>query len=79
MEAAPQIDMQKLTSFLEEVRQALQMDGGDMEFVELKDGVVYVKLQGTCGHCSISSEHLKQGIEKTLIEEVPGIKGIEAV
>lgn len=73
------IDMEKLRRFLEDVRQALRMDGGDLELMGVKDGVVYVKLLGACGHCSISAAHLKQGVEKILVEEVPGIKGIEAV
>ena len=58
---------------LERVRPWLKRDGGDIEFVRFNDGIVYVRMLGACIDCSISNEHLKEGVEAILIEEVPGI------
>ena len=65
---------------LEEVRPALQADGGDVELVEItEDGVVKVRLKGACGSCPMSQMTLKMGIEKKLMEVVPGVKSVESV
>ncbi len=64
---------------LEKVRPALQADGGDVELVDVRDGIVSVKLTGACGGCPMSQMTLKEGIEKTIREAVPDIKGVEAV
>jgi Fe-S cluster biogenesis protein NfuA len=64
---------------LEKVRPALQADGGDVELVDVQDGIVSVKLTGACGGCPMSQMTLKEGIEKTIREAVPGIKGVESV
>jgi len=64
---------------LEKVRPALQADGGDVELVEVtEDGIVRVRLQGACVGCPMSQMTLKNGIERILMEEVPGIKAVEA-
>lgn len=65
---------------LETIRPALQADGGDVELVEVTDdGVVKVKLVGACGHCPMSTMTLKMGIEKTLMEKVPGVTEVVQV
>ncbi|MFH1055041.1 MAG: NifU family protein [Candidatus Altiarchaeota archaeon] len=65
---------------LEKVRPMLQMDGGDVEFVEVsKEGVVKVKLKGACHGCPMSQMTLQHGIEMTLKKEVPGVKKVESV
>lgn len=65
---------------LDEVRPALQADGGDVELVEVgDDGIVQVRLTGACGSCPMSTMTLKMGIEKTLKERVPGVKGVVQV
>ena len=65
---------------LEMIRPALQADGGDVELVEVTDeGVVKVKLVGACGHCPMSTMTLKMGIERTLMEKVPGVKEVVSV
>jgi Fe-S cluster biogenesis protein NfuA len=65
---------------LDTIRPALQADGGDVELVEVTaDGVVKVKLVGACGHCPMSTMTLKNGIEKTLMQKVPGIKEVVGV
>lgn len=66
---------------LEKIRPALQMDGGDVEFVNFneKTGVVSVRLVGMCAHCMMSQITLKQGIEETIKNEVAEVKEVIAV
>jgi Fe-S cluster biogenesis protein NfuA len=65
---------------LDKVRPMLQMDGGDVELVDVtKDGVVKVKLKGACHGCPMSQMTLQHGIEAALKKEVPSVKRVEAV
>ena len=64
---------------LAKIRPMLQRDGGDIELVEVTDGVVKVRLTGACKGCPMSQMTLKQGVEKLLMKEVPGLKSVEAV
>ncbi|ORJ60438.1 NifU family protein [Geothermobacter hydrogeniphilus] len=62
---------------LNQVRPALQADGGDVELVDVTDdGVVSVRLTGACGSCPMSTMTLKMGIERTLKEKIPGVKEV---
>ena len=64
---------------LAEVRPHLQVDGGDVELVDIKDGVVIVKLTGACAGCPLSPMTLKWGVENYLKKKVPGVKSVESV
>ncbi|HZQ79541.1 MAG TPA: NifU family protein [Acidimicrobiia bacterium] len=65
---------------IDAIRPALQMDGGDIEYLGVNDdGVVQVKLSGACDSCSISWLTLKGGVERILKDRVPGVTGVEAV
>ena len=64
---------------LEEVRPQLQADGGDIEYVGFDDGVVKVKLQGSCSGCTMSAMTLQWGVENFLKKHVPEVKKVEAV
>jgi Fe-S cluster biogenesis protein NfuA len=64
---------------LQRIRPALQADGGDIELIDVVDGVVKVRLTGACGGCPMSQMTLKHGVERVLKEEVPEVKGVEAV
>ncbi len=70
---------QAIEKALEKVRPLLQRDGGDIELVEVTDGVVKVRLTGACKGCPMSQMTLKQGVEKMLMKEVPGLKEVQAV
>jgi Fe-S cluster biogenesis protein NfuA len=61
------------------IRAGLQRDGGDIQLVEIKDDVVFVKLQGACGGCPMATVTLKNFVEATLKQEIPGIKAVQAV
>ena len=72
--------IKQVNEVLASVRPALQADGGDVELVDVTaDGVVKVRLVGACGHCPMSTMTLKMGIERTLKEKIPGVKGVEQV
>jgi Fe-S cluster biogenesis protein NfuA len=70
---------EKVEKSLNKIRPALQADGGDVELVDVVDGVVKVRLTGACGGCPMSQMTLKMGIERQLRKEVPEIKSVESV
>ncbi|MDD4650608.1 MAG: NifU family protein [Methanothrix sp.] len=61
---------------LEKIRQGLRVDGGDVQLVDIVDGIVKVKLQGHCAGCPFSQMTLKNFIEKELMKNVAGVKGV---
>ncbi len=63
---------------LEKIRPMLQRDGGDVELVDVRDGVVTVRLRGACRGCPMSQMTLKNGIERLLKREVPEVVAVEA-
>ena len=63
-----------IAAAIEEVRPSLQADGGDIELVDVsEDGVVSVQLKGACNGCPMATMTLKQGVERYLKEQVPGV------
>lgn len=63
---------------LEVIRPALQSDGGDIVYKNIdENGVVHVELVGACGSCSISTMTLKAGVERIVLDRVPGITAVE--
>ena len=70
---------EEIQKVLEQIRPALQADGGDAEFVSVKDGVVTIRFKGACGHCPMSTMTLKMGIERLLREKVPEVKEVLSV
>jgi len=70
---------EKVKAVLEKIRPLLQADGGDVELVEVNDGVVKVKLTGACMGCPMSTITLQQGIARILKEQIPEVKEVIAV
>jgi Fe-S cluster biogenesis protein NfuA len=71
---------EQVESALGKIRPMLQRDGGDVELIDVDDqGVVKVRLKGACGGCPMALMTLKQGIERTLKEAIPGVKEVVAV
>ncbi len=64
---------------LNKLRPFLLRDGGDVQLIDVEDGVVQLKLMGACGNCPSSAITLKAGIERALTTEIPGVKEIEQV
>jgi Fe-S cluster biogenesis protein NfuA len=74
------IDMrEKIEEALARIRPALQADGGDVQLMDVKEGVVTLKLTGACGGCPMSTMTLRLGIERVVKEQVPEIKEVIAV
>lgn len=61
------------------IRPMLQADGGDIELVDVDDGVVKVRLQGACAGCPGAKMTLQMGVERRLKQDVPGVKSVESV
>ncbi len=70
---------EKVEAALNQIRPALQADGGDVELVNIDDGVVSVRLTGACGGCPMSTMTLKMGIERALKEQIPEVKEVVSV
>ena len=64
---------------LDKLRPFLQRDGGDVELVDVEDGIVKLRLMGACGSCPSSTITLKAGIERALLEEVEGVQEVMQV
>jgi len=62
---------------LEKVRPFINRDGGDVEFVDFIDGIVYVNMKGACADCSLVYSTLSDGVQIILQEEVPGVLGVK--
>lgn len=79
-ELADRSDMEAgILSAIDAIRPALQMDGGDIVFNELDDDmVVHVTLVGACGTCPVSTMTLKAGVERIIMDRVPGITEVVA-
>ena len=70
---------EKVELALSRIRPMLQADGGDVELVDVSDGIVKLRLTGACGGCAMASLTLRAGIERVLKEEVPEVKEVVAV
>lgn len=71
---------EQVSEVLDQIRPALQADGGDVELVDVTDdGIVKVKLTGACHGCPMAQLTLSQGIEQHLKNSIPQVKAVEAV
>lgn len=70
---------EQVLEVLDKLRPFLLRDGGDVELVDIEDGIVKLRLMGACGSCPSSTITLKAGIERALLEEVPGVIEVEQV
>jgi Fe-S cluster biogenesis protein NfuA len=65
---------------LAKIRPFLQRDGGDIKLIDVTDdGIVKVELTGACQGCPMSQVTLKQGVERALMKEVPGVKEVQSI
>lgn len=70
---------ERVQSVIELIRPNLQADGGDVELVDVSDGVVKVRLKGACHGCPMAAMTLQMGIERVIKKEVPEITAVEKV
>lgn len=67
---------ENVEAVLNQIRPSLQADGGDVELIDVKDGVVEVRLTGACGGCPMATMTLKMGIERILKQKLPEVKEV---
>jgi Fe-S cluster biogenesis protein NfuA len=70
---------EKVEEVIGKLRPFLQRDGGDIQLVDVADGIVKVKLTGACGSCPMSMMTLKMGVESALKKEIPEVKEVVSV
>lgn len=70
---------ERVENALDTIRPAIAQDGGNVEVLDIEDGVVTLRMMGACGGCPMSTMTLKQGIEQRLREMVPGIVRVDAI
>lgn len=71
---------QEVEQALAKIRPFLQRDGGDILLIDVTDdGIVKVQLTGACQGCPMSQMTLKQGVERALMKEVPGVKEVQSI
>ena len=70
---------EQIKNVIHKLRPYLQRDGGDIEYVDFKDGIVYVRMLGACAGCTMIDDSLKDGVEQILMEEVPGVLEVQNI
>ncbi|HLN63519.1 MAG TPA: NifU family protein [Symbiobacteriaceae bacterium] len=70
---------QRVDRALDQIRPAIRMDGGEVELIDVEEGIARVRMMGACGGCPMSTMTLKMGIERAIRQQVPEIKAVEAV
>ncbi|WP_249029811.1 NifU family protein [Tannockella kyphosi] len=71
--------IEDIKKVIDKLRPYLQRDGGDIEFVEFIDGIVYVRMLGACAGCSMLDDTLKDGVEQILMEEIPQVLEVQNI
>lgn len=69
----------KIKLLIDKLRPFLINDGGNLEFVDFKNGIVYVRMMGACKDCEMMDITLKEGIEEIIISEIPEVKEVKNV
>ena len=70
---------EQIKNVIHKLRPYLQRDGGDIEYVDFKDGIGYVRMLGACAGCTMIDDTLKDGVEQILMEEVPGVLEVQNI
>lgn len=72
------LNIKQVQKTIDEIRPALQLDGGDLELIAVdeKQGIVKVKLQGRCAHCPMAQITFQQLVETELKKAIPAIKEV---
>ncbi len=74
------IIVRKVQNALEQIRVYLQQDDGDVEYIDMtNEGIVIVRLKGHCATCPHAMQTLKDGIERSLMQAIPEVKGVEKI
>jgi len=73
------ITKERVEEVLGKIRVGLKSEGGDIELIEIRDDIIYVKLKGACGACPMSTLTLKNWVEATMTKEIPEVKAVQAI
>lgn len=73
------ITKEQVEGVLDKIRVGLKTEGGDIELIDIKDDIVYVRLKGACGTCPMSTLTMKNWVEITMKKEVPEVKAVQAI
>ncbi len=73
------MDEERFQRVIQEIREGLRKEGGDLEVVEIRGDVVYVRLTGQCESCMMSGLTMKNWVERKLREAFPEIKEVRSV
>jgi Fe-S cluster biogenesis protein NfuA len=72
-------NFENVDTVLDTIRPALMADGGNVELVDVQDGIVKLRLQGACAGCPMSQMTLRMGIERELRKQLPDIQQVLSV
>ncbi len=70
---------ERVETVIEKIREGLRAEGGDIELVDIRDNVVFVRLTGACGTCPMSPLTMKNWVEGILKKEIPEIVAVKAI
>lgn len=73
------INKEQVEAVLDKIRIGLKTEGGDIELIDIKDDIVYVRLMGACGTCPMSTLTMKNWVETTIKREIPEVKAVQAI
>ncbi|HAK88900.1 MAG TPA: hypothetical protein DHV16_11520 [Nitrospiraceae bacterium] len=73
------VTRERVEQVLDKIRVGLKTEGGDIEFIDVKDDIVYVRLMGACGTCPMSTLTMKNWVETTMKKEIPEVKAVQAI
>jgi Fe-S cluster biogenesis protein NfuA len=73
------ITREAVETVLDKVRIGLKAEGGNVDLMDIKDDIVYVKLTGACGTCPMSTLTLKNWVEATVKKEIPQVKAVQQI
>ncbi len=69
--------VKNIETVLDKIRPFLQRDGGDIDYIGFRDGVVYLTMVGACEGCTYAQDDISSGVEIILMEEVPGVVAVK--
>jgi Fe-S cluster biogenesis protein NfuA len=72
------ITREAVEAVLDKVRVGLKAEGGNVDLMDIKDDIVYVKLTGACGTCPMATLTLKNWVEATVKKEIPQVKAVQS-
>ena len=69
-------ETEKIIEIINKLKPFLINDGGNIEFVKYENNIVYIKMMGACANCEMLDLTLKDGIETSIISEIPEVKEV---